>query len=120
MQNEKDENRKMFLKFNSLTLNPENSKTECLNHETDQWDKRKDERNKKNRNLILESKDFSFSLEKSEESQQFCFSKVLSPKESYACLCIIAKIRHEENMEQDLKKIIDALAKNAEQDSEQP
>lgn len=67
---------------------------------------------------ILESKDFSFSLEKSEESQQFCFSKVLSPKESYACLCIIAKIRHEENMEQDLKKIIDTLAKNAEEESE--
>ncbi len=67
---------------------------------------------------ILKSKDFSFSLEEQKESQQFCFSKVLSPKESYACLCFIAKIRHEENIEQDLKKIIDALAKNAEQDSE--
>ena len=69
---------------------------------------------------ILKSKDFSFSLEESEKNQQFCFSKVLSPKESYACLCIIAKMRFEENMEQDLKKIIDALARNAEEDSEQP
>lgn len=69
---------------------------------------------------ILKSKDFSFSLEESEDSQQFCFSKVLSPKESYACLCIIAKMRFEENMEQELKKVIDALAKNLEQDSEQP
>lgn len=69
---------------------------------------------------ILKSKDFSFSLEETEDSQQFCFSKVLSPKESYACLCIIAKIRHEENMEQDFKKIIESLAKNAEQDNEQP
>ena len=68
---------------------------------------------------ILKSKDFSFSLEEPEENQQFCFSKVLSPKESYACLCFIAKIRHEENMEQGLKKIIDALAKNAERNSEQ-
>ena len=68
---------------------------------------------------ILKSKDFSFSLEEPEENQ-FCFSKVLSPKESYACLCFIAKIRHEENMEQGLKKIIDVLAKNAEEDSEQP
>mgnify|MGYP006912265041 FL=1 len=67
---------------------------------------------------ILKSKDFSFSLEEPEENQQFCFSKVLSPKESYACLCFIAKIRHEENIEQGLKKIIDALAKNAEEDSE--
>lgn len=67
---------------------------------------------------ILKSKDFSFSLEEPEDSQQFCFSAVLSPKESYACLCFIAKIRHEENIEQDLKKIIDELAKNAEQDSE--
>lgn len=69
---------------------------------------------------ILESKDFPFSLEETEDSQQFCFSKVLSPKESYACLCIIAKMRFEENMEQDLKKIIDVLAKNSEQTSEQP
>lgn len=68
---------------------------------------------------ILKSKDFSFSLEEPEENHQFCFSKVLSPKESYACLCFIAKIRHEENMEQELKKIIDALAKNAERNSEQ-
>ena len=67
---------------------------------------------------ILKSKDFSFSLEESEENQQSCFSAVLSPKESYACLCFIAKIRHEEKMEQDLKKIIDALAKNTEKDSE--
>lgn len=67
---------------------------------------------------ILKSKDFSFSLGKSEKPQQFCFSKVLSPKESYACLCFIAKIRHEENMEQGLKKIIDALARNSEEDSE--
>ncbi len=36
MQNEKDENSKMFLKFNHLSLNPENSKTEYLNQETDQ------------------------------------------------------------------------------------
>ena len=69
---------------------------------------------------ILKSKDFSFSLEESEETQQSCFSAILSPKESYACLCIIAKMRFEENLEQDLKKIIDALAKNAEQYSEQP
>lgn len=67
---------------------------------------------------ILKSKDFSFSLKEPEENQQSCFSAVLSPKESYACLCFIAKIRHEENMEQGLKKIIDALAKNAEKDSE--
>lgn len=67
---------------------------------------------------ILKSKDFSFSLEEPEKNQQFCFSKVLSLKESYACFCFIAKIRHEENMEQGLKKIIDALAKNAEKDSE--
>lgn len=69
---------------------------------------------------ILKSKDFSFSLEESEDSQQFCFSKLLSPKESYACLCIIAKMRFEENMEQDLKKVIESLAKNSEQDNEQP
>ena len=68
---------------------------------------------------ILKSKDFSFSLGKSENTKQLCFSKVLSPKESYACLCIIAKMRFEENMEQDLKKIIDVFARNAEQDSEQ-
>lgn len=67
---------------------------------------------------ILKSKDFSFSLEKSEETQQSCFSAILSPKESYACLCFIAKIRHEENIEQDLKKIIDAIEKNTERDSE--
>ena len=67
---------------------------------------------------ILKAKDFSFSLEEPEENRQFCFSKVLSPKESYACLCFIAKIRHEENMEQGLRKIIDALAKNTEKDSE--
>lgn len=67
---------------------------------------------------ILKSKDFSFSLEEPEENQKFCFSKVLSPKESYACLCFIAKIRHEEKIQQDLKKIIDALAKNTEKDSE--
>lgn len=69
---------------------------------------------------ILKSKDFSFLPEESEETQQSCFSAILSPKESYACLCIIAKMRFEENLEQDLKKIIDALAKNAEQYSEQP
>lgn len=34
MQNEKDENSRMFFKFNSLTLNPADSKTECLNQET--------------------------------------------------------------------------------------
>lgn len=51
---------------------------------------------------ILKSKDFSFSLEEPEKNQQFCFSKVLSLKD----------------MEQGLKKIIDALAKNAEKDSE--
>lgn len=67
---------------------------------------------------ILKSKDFSFSLEESEENQKSCFSAVLSTKESYACLCFIAKIRHEEKMEQELKKIIDALAKNTEKDSE--
>lgn len=67
---------------------------------------------------ILKSKDFSFSLEESEETQQSCFSAILSPKESYACLCIIAKIRFEEKLGQDLKKILDALAKNLEQDSE--
>lgn len=31
MQNEKDENSKMFLKFNPLKLNPSNLKTECFN-----------------------------------------------------------------------------------------
>ncbi|HAZ96563.1 MAG TPA: hypothetical protein DCW73_04920 [Treponema sp.] len=67
---------------------------------------------------ILKSKDFSFSLEESEETQQSCFSAILSPKESYACLCIIAKMRFEENLEQDLKKIIDAIEKNTERDSE--
>lgn len=69
---------------------------------------------------ILKSKDFSFSLEEPEENRQFCFSKVLSPKESYACLCFIAKIRHEENFERSLKKVIESLAKNAEEDSERP
>lgn len=36
---------------------------------------------------ILKSKD----LEEPEENQQSCFSAILSPKESYACLCFIAK-----------------------------
>lgn len=69
---------------------------------------------------ILKSKDFSFSLKEPEENQQSCFSAVLSPKESYACLCLITKIRHEENIERSLKKVIECLAKNAEEDIEQP
>lgn len=43
MQNEKDENSKMILKFNSLPPNPANAKTECLNQDNNQ-----NERNKKN------------------------------------------------------------------------
>lgn len=31
MQNEKDENSRIFLKFNPLKLNPSNLKTECFN-----------------------------------------------------------------------------------------
>ena len=69
---------------------------------------------------ILKSKDFSFSLEESDENQQSCFSAVLSPKETYACLCLIAKIRHEEKTEQSLKKVIESLVKNAEVESERP
>ncbi|MGN0728193.1 hypothetical protein [Treponema sp.] len=69
---------------------------------------------------ILKSKDFSFSLEESDENQQSCFSAVLSPKETYACLCFIAKIRHEEKTEQSLKKVIESLVKNAEVESERP
>lgn len=34
MQNEKDENSRKLLKFNTLTLNSENTNTECLNQET--------------------------------------------------------------------------------------
>lgn len=62
---------------------------------------------------ILKSKDFSFSLEESEENQQSCFSAVLSPKESYACLCFIAKIRHEEKIEKMHKNQVECgLQKN--------
>ncbi len=64
---------------------------------------------------ILESKDFSFSLEKSDECQQSCFLTILSPEESYACLCMIAKMRFEKNIKQELKKIINTLAENAEE-----
>lgn len=67
---------------------------------------------------ILKSRDFSFSLEESEENQQSCFSAVLSPKETYACLCFIAKIRHEEKIEQSLKEAIESLVKNVEVESE--
>lgn len=36
MQNEKDENSKMILNFNSLPPNPANAKTECLNQESEE------------------------------------------------------------------------------------